>query len=154
MKKEHKFTAVIQDAGKGGAYVVVPFDVEQVFGKKRVKVKATIDGHPYRGSLVRMGGSEHILGVLKKIRTEIGKTYGDEVTILVAEDTTPREVTIPQDLQDVLKRNPEAEKFFNQLSYTHRKEYVRWIEDAKRAQTRQRRLERTVEMLKQKKKGR
>jgi hypothetical protein len=59
---QHTFRAAIEDAGGGGAFVSVPFDVEQAFGKKRVKVKATINGVPYRGSRMRMGGSCHILG--------------------------------------------------------------------------------------------
>ena len=74
MSEKIKFRAVIEDAGKGGAYITAPFDVEQVFGKKRVKVKALIGGEEYRGSLVRMGGECHILGVSKAIREKIGKT--------------------------------------------------------------------------------
>jgi hypothetical protein len=71
MPPEHRFTAVIEDAGHGGAFVTIPFDVEQVFGKKRVKVAATFDGEPYRGSLVRMGSECHVLGMLKEIRDRI-----------------------------------------------------------------------------------
>ncbi len=67
------FSAPIEQAHGGGAYVTVPFDVETVFGKKRVPVQATIDGQPYRGLLVRMGGPCHVLGVLKEIRERIGK---------------------------------------------------------------------------------
>lgn len=71
MPQEHRFTAVIEDAGHGGAFVTIPFDVEQAFGRKRVKVDATFDGEPYRGSLVRMGGECHVLGMLKEIRDRI-----------------------------------------------------------------------------------
>jgi hypothetical protein len=78
MPKKHIFTAVIQNAGGGGAFVEVPFDVEAAFGSKRPKVKALIEGVPYRGLLVRMGGSNHILIILKSIREQIGKTFGDE----------------------------------------------------------------------------
>ena len=154
MVNEYKFNAKIEDAGKGGAYVVIPFDVEAAFGKKRVKVKATIDGEFYQGSLVRMGGSQHILGILKSIREKIGKNFGDEVEITVIEDTLPREIKIPQDLKAKLTDFPNAEKFFHQLSYTHQKEYVQWIEEAKREDTRLRRLNKTIEMLEQQKKGR
>ena len=77
MSQKQTYTVTIQDAGGGGAYVTVPFDVEAVFGKKRVKVKATIDGQPYQGSLVRMGEPCHLLPVRKDIRARIGKGMGD-----------------------------------------------------------------------------
>ena len=124
MSHKQKFRAVIEDVGRGGAFVTIPFDVEQVFGKKRVKVRATIGGEPYRGSLVRMGGPHHVLGVRKEIREKIGKTIGDEIEITVEEDTEPREVQVPQDLQQALESDPAAQAFFQQLSYTHQKEYV------------------------------
>ena len=154
MRQKQKFRAVIENAGNGGAFVTVPFDVEDVFGKKRVKVKATVDGEPYQGSLVRMGGSCHVLGVLKSIREKIGKSFGDEVEVMVEEDTELRVVKLPQDMMDVLKNNPESEAFFKQLSYTYQKEYVQWIEEAKRDQTRHDRFGKMIEMLKQGKRDR
>lgn len=144
------FRAVIEDPGGGGAYVTVPFDVEQVFGTKRPKIKATIDGEPYRGTLVRWGGLNHVLLVVKEIREKIGKSFGDEVEVEIEEDTEPRVVEVPPDLKAALERNPEAQAFFNQLSFTHQKEYVQGIEEAKRVQTRQGRITKTVDMLKQK----
>jgi bifunctional DNA-binding transcriptional regulator/antitoxin component of YhaV-PrlF toxin-antitoxin module len=154
MNQPQKFRAVIEDAGSGGAFVTIPFDVEQVFGKKRVKVKATIEGEPYRGSLVRMGSTCHILGVRKEIREKIGKNFGDEIEVMVEEDTERREVLIPPDLGKAFESNPEAEQFFQQLSYTHQKEYVQWIEEARRDQTRLDRITQTVQLLKQGKKER
>lgn len=152
MSKKKKFRAIIEAAEGGGSFVTIPFDVEQVFGKKRVQVKATLDGEPYRGSLVRMGGPCHILGVRKDIRDKIGKSLGDEIEVVVEEDTEPREVQVPPDLQEALDRSPAAAAFFKQLAYTHQKEYVQWIEEAKREQTRQRRIDQTIERLKQRKK--
>ena len=149
MSQRYKFRAVIEAAGGGGAFVTVPFDVEQAFGKKRVKIKALIEGEPYRGTLVRMGGPEHLLLVLKDIREKIGKSFGDEIEIELEEDTEPRQVEVPQDLKDVMESDPEAQEFFKHLSYTHQKEYVKWIEEAKQDQTRQSRILRTVELLKQ-----
>lgn len=148
MSQSITFRAVIEKAEGGGAYVTVPFDVEEVFGKKRVKVKAIIEGIPYQGSLVRMGGPCHILGVLKEIREKSGKSFGDEIEVTVEEDTEPREVTIPPDVAQALETNPEADAFFKQLSYSHQREYVQWIEEAKRDTTRQKRIEDMVEMLK------
>jgi hypothetical protein len=151
MSSKQHFCASIEDAGGGGAYVTIPFDVEQVFGKKRLKVKATIDGEPYRGSLVRMGTPHHMLIILKQIRQKIGKTFGDVVTVEIEEDLEPRQVELPLDLQQAFQANPEARQVFDRLSYTHQKEYVRWVSEARRPETRQRRIQQTMEMLTQEK---
>lgn len=143
----HTFIAPIEKVESGGAYVTVPFDVEAVFGKKRVPVLATIDGVEYRGSLVRMGGSSHILGVTKAIRESLGKQPGELVEVVVQEDVAPREVEVPPDLAEALKAAPEAEAYFGTLAYTHKREYVNWIAEAKRAETRERRIAKAVEQL-------
>ena len=148
MTQKYQFRAVIENAGEGGAYVNIPFDVEKGFGKKRVKVKATIDGEPYRGTLVRMGGPQHMLPVLKSIRQKIGKSFGDEVAVELEEDLESRQVEVPLDLQQALETDPTAHAYFKRLSYTHQKEYVHWITEAKRNKTRQRRVQQTVDMLK------
>lgn len=142
------FTALIEDAGSGGAYVRIPFDVEKTFGKKRVKVRADIEGETYRGSLVRMGSDFHILGIRKDIRQKIGKCIGDTVRISLEEDRGPREVAIPPDLMEALSNDAPAHAAFLVQSYSHQKEYVQWIEEAKHPQTRQNRITRTLEMLK------
>lgn len=149
MSQIYNFRAVIENAGDGGAFVTIPFDVEKTFGKKRVKIMATIEGEPYRGTLVRMGSPHHMLLVLKEIREKIGKSFGDEVAIELEEDFEERHVEVPPDLHNALEANPTAQTFFNKLSYTHQKEYVRWITEAKREQTRLDRVQRTIEMLTQ-----
>jgi hypothetical protein len=153
MSQKHTFTAVIQNAGGGGAFVEVPFDVEKEFGAKKPRVRALIEGVPYRGLLTRMGSEHHLLIILKGIREQIGKTFGDEITITVEPDTEPRVLEIPDDLTRALKKDPEAKAFFDKLSYTHQKEYVNWINEAKKEETRQNRLIKTIEMLKQGKRG-
>ena len=153
MTKKQTFTAVIQNAGGGGAFVEVPFDVEEVFGSKRPRVKALIEGIPYRTTLMRMGSDQHILGVLKDIREKVGKSFGDEVTVTLEPDTEPRRIEIPKDLMKELKKEKEAKAFFDKLSYTHQKEYVRWVEEAKKEETRQNRIVKTIEMLKKGKRG-
>ena len=159
--KKHTFTAIIQNAGGGGAYVEVPFDVEKAFGSKRPKVKATIDGIPYRGTLVRtpalapgasVGTECHLLLILKSIREQTGKTFGDEVHLTVEADTSPRVVKLPEGLKRAFQTEKEAKAFFEKLSYTHQKEYVSWINDAKKEETRQARVIKTIEMLKKGKK--
>jgi uncharacterized protein DUF1905/bacteriocin resistance YdeI/OmpD-like protein len=137
MPNKQTFTATIQNAGGGGAFVEAPFDVEATFGSKRPKVKALIEGVPYRGILTRMGTECHILGIRKEIRDQVAKTFGDKVTITVEPDTEPRVVEIPADLLKELKKDKEAKTFFDKLSYTHQKEYVTWITEAKKEETRQ-----------------
>ena len=154
MTKKQTFTATIQNAGGGGAYVEIPFDVEEAFGSKRPKVKAMIEGVPYRGILTRMGGDHHLLIILKEIREQIGKTFGDEVTITVEPDIEPRVIEVPAELKQAFKTEKEAKAFFDKLSYTHQREYVMWINEAKREETRQSRVVKTIEMLKQGKKAR
>jgi hypothetical protein len=149
MTNRKTFTAVIKNAGGGGAFVDVPFDVEMEFGSKKPKVKAMIEGVPYRGLLVRMGTECHMLIVLKGIREQIGKTFGDEITVSVEPDTEPRVIEIPAELKKAFRAEKEAKAFFDKLSYTHQKEYVRWVEDAKKEETRQNRILKTIEMLKQ-----
>ena len=154
MTKKQTFTAVIQNAGGGGAFVEVPFDVEATFGAKKPKVKAMIEGVPYRGVLTRMGTDYHMLIILKGIREQVGKTFGDEVTITVEPDTEPRVIEVPAELKKAFRTEKEAKAFFDKLSYTHQREYVNWINEAKRDETRQNRIMKAVEMLKQGKKAR
>ena len=148
MKNTQTFTAIIQDPGGGGAFVEMPFDVEAIFGSKRPKVKATIDGVPYRGTLTRMGTDCHILGIRKEIREQIGKSFGDEVTITVELDTEPRVIEIPAELIKAFQTEKEAKARFEKLSYTHQREYVEWIKEARREETRQNRIAKTIENLK------
>lgn len=127
---------------------MVPFDVREAYGTGgQVRVKASFDGEPYRGSIAPMGGGRHALGISKAIRAAIGKDVGDSVKVELERDSEPRTVETPPDLAAVLKRAPAAQREFDKLSYTHRKEYVRWIEEAKKPETRARRLEKTIEML-------
>jgi len=87
----YKYTATIQAAGNGGAYLPFPYDLRTEFGRGRVKVHATFDGVPYEGSIVNMGvknadGSTcYIIGILKEIRTKIGKNPGDSVSVTIQE---------------------------------------------------------------------
>ena len=85
-RETYSFDAVIRKVPDiDGAYVEIPFDVRETFGKGRVKVSATFDGFPYEGSLVRMGTPRHILGIRKDIRSKIGKQSGDTVHVTIRE---------------------------------------------------------------------
>ncbi|MCL4221260.1 MAG: YdeI/OmpD-associated family protein [Phycisphaerales bacterium] len=147
MPKPRAFVATIQSAGGGGAYVDIPFDVGKAFGSKRPKVCATFDGEPYRGTAVRMGADCHMLIILKSIREKIGKRPGDRVKVTMALDGTPRIITPPKDFSAEMKAVPEAAAFWKALAYTHKREYVKWIEEARREETRQRRIAKAVAML-------
>lgn len=153
MTKKHTFIATIQNAGGGGAFVEVPFDVEKAFGEKRPKIKANIEGVMYRGILTRMGTDFHMLIILKDIREKIGKTFGDKVKITVELDTEPRVLELPKELVKELKKDKEAKTFFDTLSYTHQREYVLWINEAKKEETRQNRILKAIQMLKKGKKA-
>jgi len=148
MLRKHTFKAIIQNAGGGGAFVEIPFDVEAAFGSKKPKVKAMIEGVAYRGLLVRMGGPNHILIILKGIREQVGKTFGDEVKVTVEADSGPRVVEIPPELQKQFKVEKEARALFEKLAYSHQREYVNYVTEAKRPETRVRRAVQTVEALK------
>src|SRR5215813_5821255 len=99
MTNKQTFTATIQNGGCGGAFVEVPFDAEAAFGSKRPKINAKIEGVPYRGLLVRMGGPNHMLILLKGIREQIGKTFGDEIKVSVEPDVEERVITVPAELK-------------------------------------------------------
>lgn len=145
MKQE--FTATILAAdGIDGAYVEVPFDVQSVFGAKRVKVKAWVDGVLYRGSIVHMDGS-YVIGITKALRGQIGKSAGSSVTVAVEKDDEVRTAVLPGALQSVLDENPAAKAQFLKLSYTHQKEYATWVESAKKEETRAARVEKALALL-------
>jgi uncharacterized protein YdeI (YjbR/CyaY-like superfamily) len=99
-----------------------------------------------------MGGPNHMLIILKGIREQIRKTFGDEIQVSVELDTEERVIEIPKDLIKELKKDKEAKFFFDKLSYTHKREYVNWINEAKKEETRQRRVVKTIAMLKKGKK--
>jgi len=144
---------LLKHQGMDAAYIEIPFDVEKTFGKKRVKVKVTFDGILYRGTIVRMGSPCYWIGVTQEIRKKTGKNPGDQVNVVLEPDTEDRIVDIPADLRDVFSKFSTEAVFFSTLSYSNRKEYVRWITEAKKTETRNARLKKIVELLKGKKKN-
>jgi len=148
-----KFKGLLHGTSQNGAYVFVPFDVKKEYGTNgQVKIKATIDGEPYRGSIANMGEG-HILIVLKSIRQKIGKQAGDIVAVTLEEDKEERTIELHPQFEKLLNENPKEKKFYNSLSFTNRKEYSKWIMDAKRDETRIQRLEKTLTKLKELKKN-
>ncbi|OWY19856.1 DUF1905 domain-containing protein [Sphingobacteriales bacterium UPWRP_1] len=153
MSNVKTFTAQLLPVGNmDAAYINIPFDVKAEFGRANARVKATFDGEPYRGSVMSEGNGTYSLLVLKEIRQKIGKKTGETVTVTLQADTEERTVTVPDDLLQALEQHAEAKLVFNKYSYTHRKEYVRWIEEAKKPETRQRRIQKAIEMIAENKK--
>lgn len=139
---------MIKPTERGGAYVEVPTDViEALGGKARLPVNATFDGVDYRGSIVSMGGDVKVLGILKDIRVQLGKAPGDRVTVTVERDDAERTVIVPDELAAALDV-AGLSTTFQRLSYSHQREYVGWIAEAKKPETRRRRIVDTVERLK------
>jgi len=147
--KKYKFKAKIEAADGGGAYVLFPYDTGKEFGTKgKVPVKATFDGVPYTGSLIKYGHPLHSLGMPKAIREQIGKSPGDTLEVVVWKDEEVRTVEVPAQFENLMKKEGLLPDF-QKLSYTHRKEYCRWITEAKKEETRLKRLEKAIEMLRQ-----
>ena len=145
--KKYTFDAEIREGRGGGAYIVFPYDAEKEFGTNgKVPVDSTIDGVPDKSALMRMGLPHHILGVPKAIRDKLGKKPGNVVKIVLWKDDVPREVAVPPELQARMKKAGVL-PFFESLSFTHRKEYCRWITEAKKDETRARRLDKAIELL-------
>ncbi len=137
---------------KRGPAAAVVLDDETVAllgeGAKRFPVAATINGFTWRTTVTRMRG-EFLLGLNREVREGAGVEAGDTVDVEVALDTAPREVEVPEALASALQRDSAAAKSFEALAYTHRKEYARWISEAKREETRSRRVEQAVQMLRE-----
>ena len=136
--------AVLQRSEASGAacWVDVPVDLKQVFGRGNlVPVDALWDGRVrYRGSLARMGGVWPMLLCRKDVLAALGKGAGDEVEVAITLDTAPRPVEVPDALQVALDAHPDAMAAWERLSASCRREYATWVGEAKRAETRDRRV--------------
>lgn len=145
--KKYKFKAMIQAGIGGGAAVIFPYNVEKEFGVKgMVPVKASFNGVPYTGSLVKCGAADHMLGVLKAIREQTGTKPGDTIDVVIWKDEGARTVEVPAEFARLMKKEGLLASF-EKLSYTHRKEYCRWISEAKKEETRLNRLGKAIGML-------
>jgi hypothetical protein len=149
MSKIIEFTGVMEavEGLPNNAIIPFPYDLKETFGKKSVKVKITYDGIEYRGLLKSMGGDCVFCLIRKDIREQLGKWPGDEVRVTVQEDTEERVLVIPTDFQQKMDENPSMKPIFEAFSYTCKKEYINWITEAKRPETRQNRLQKSVELI-------
>jgi hypothetical protein len=143
------FRAELRSSGSGGGghLVEVPDDViARLGGKGRTPVTATFDGVPYRGSIVKMRGVM-MIGVTKAIMAEADVEVGDTLTVAVENDDAPRDVEVPPDLSKAFRGAKDAKAEWDRLAFTHQREYVEAILDAKRPETRARRVDTTIEAL-------
>ena len=144
-----RLTTTLQKRGPAAAVVLDDEQVQQIGeGANRFPVSATINGYTWRTTVTRMGG-EFLLGLNKAVRDAAGAQAGDTVEVLIELDSAPREVEVPEALASALANDQAAKAAFDELSFTQRKEYARAIADAKRQDTRERRVAQTLEKLRE-----
>lgn len=142
-----KFNTVVELGGKTATGIRVPAEiVEKLDSGQRPRVYVTINDYTYRSSIAPYTG-DYFIPVSAAVREAAEIAAGDQIEVSVRLDTDPREVEVPEDLAAALAANPEAAKFFESLSYSNKRRIVLPIEDAKTAETRQRRIDKSVEKL-------
>jgi hypothetical protein len=142
-----QFKTRLQPRGNACAVVLDDGQVAVVGeGAKRFPVVATVNGYTWRTSVARMGG-EFLVGLNREVREGAGVQTDDEVEVSLELDTAPREVEVPEALASALASDAEAAALFGRLAFTHRKEFARWVAEAKREETRQRRVQQAIEMI-------
>jgi hypothetical protein len=147
-----EFRATVVLGGKTATGIPVPDEVVEKLGSgRRPPVSVTVGGHTYRTTVAPMGGAFWI-PLAAGHREAAGVAAGDEVDVVVELDSAPREVALPEDLSAAM--DDAARTAFEGLAPSHRKEWVRWVEEAKKSETRAARIEKTVEGLKAGKKTR
>ena len=144
-----RMTTTLQARGPAAAVVLDDDQVEQIGeGAKRFPVQATVNGYTWRTTVMRMGG-EFMVGLNKAVREAASAQAGDLVEVAIDLDTAPREVDVPEPLANALAKDPAAKAAFDALSFTNRKEYARAVAEAKRPETRDRRVAQTIEKLRE-----
>jgi hypothetical protein len=145
---QHKFSAPLETGpDQRGAFVRVPLDIEQLYGVRgRLPVRGALNRSPFRGLLAPYGGV-HYLGINQEQRQAAGIKIGDLVDVVFERDDEPRTVSPPADFAEALQADPAAQAAWDKLSYSHRREVVGSVEEAKKPETRQRRIAQAIEML-------
>lgn len=138
-------TVLIKHDKLNATGIEIPFDVEAAFGSMRVPVKAVINDTEYRGSIVRMSG-KFMLGIPKIFREGAGIKAGDHIVVTIEKDETSRFVIPPNDLVEALAAAGLTDDFAA-MSYTHQKEHLRVLEEAKAPETRKRRIQKALDLI-------
>jgi len=141
-----RFTVEPERTGRTATMFRVPFDLKVAFGRARPPVKITIRGHTWRTSPGVYDGVGHVV-VNRAVKAATGVDAPDRVQVTMELDTEPRTVAIPPDLRAALAELPEAKSAFAGMSFTHRREHVECVEEARRPETRERRIATTVERV-------
>lgn len=147
---EQRFKTTLEPAGEGGAWTGIFLTEEQSakLGKRgRVAVVLTINGHALRAFAAPMGDGTHGIVVNKKMQAQAGVDQNEVVDVTLEIDTTPRTVDVPPELAKELDKSKKAKEFFGGLAYTHQKDFVSWIIEAKRSETKEKRLAESMCLL-------
>lgn len=141
------FTATLVPRGPAAAVVLDDDQVQAVGeGAKRFPVQATVNGYTFSTTVTRMRG-EFLLGLSRAARDAAGVQAGDTVPVHLQLETAERTVDVPPALEQALAGDPQARAAFDALAFTHRKEFARWVAEAKREDTRDRRVAQALEMI-------
>lgn len=144
-----RFTTTLQPRGPAAAVVLSDEQVAELGeGSKAFAVSATVNGHTWPGRVSRMHG-ENLVGMSRAVREAAGVEAGDAVAVELVLETAPPEVQVPATLTAALDGDPPSRAAFDALAPSHRKEFARWVAEAKRDETRERRVAQTLEMLRE-----
>ena len=144
-----RFRATVELGGKTATGIRVPAEVIDGLGShQKPAVRVTINGHSYRSTIAPRGG-EFLLPISAENRAGAGIQAGDEVDVDIELDTEPREVRVPPDFAAALGADPAARRFFDGLPYSQRQWFVLGIEEARKPETRTRRIEKAVSRLRE-----
>lgn len=142
-----KFRSTLELGGKTATGIEVPPEIMAALGSsKKPAVRVTINNYTYRSTVATMGG-RFMLPVSAEVRAGARVVAGDELEVNVELDTEPREVVVPPDFAEALNQDTDAKQTFDKLSYSERRRHVLAIEDAKTAETRQRRIDKAITTL-------
>ena len=140
-------TLMLEPRGPSGAFVLSDEQVAAVGGGRRAfPVRVSVNGVTLPLRLARMGG-ENLIGLARAAREQAGVSIGSAYPVQIVADDSERSVELPEDLAVALAGDAQARAAFEALAYSHRKEFVRWVSEAKRDATRAQRVVKTVEML-------
>jgi hypothetical protein len=141
-------TVIRPDGTGSGTFVVVPLDIRALFGRARPPVRVTINDYTWRSTIAVYGGQPHI-GIAREHREAAGIAPGDRISVSLESDEEPRVVELPADLAAGIAADADVAARFERMPYTHRLEYARWIEEARRPETRARRIEAAVQRIRE-----
>ena len=143
-----RLRATLEPRGPAAAIVLTDEQVRALGAGKTPAVRVTINSMSVAARVGRMGG-ENLVGLSKKLRADLGVEIGDVVDVVIALDAAPREIAVPPALAAAFAADPSAKSGFDVLAPSHRKEFARWIDEAKRDETRRSRVEQALQMLRE-----